>query len=439
MAKPIIMPRQGQSVESCIITQWHVKEGDKVKEGDVLFSYETDKASFDEESSVSGTVLKILFEEDDDVEVLKNVCIIGDEGEDISEFLSDDSSSKETETTALETETKTEMEEVKEEEVIVTVNNDKLIKISPRAKNLADKNGVDFTFAKPTGPNGRIIERDIERLISEGPKYTKAAMGSGVSVDGTGIGGRITEADTMNIPVKGENAPQAEFEDVKLPNIRKVIAKAMLGSLTTTAQLTLNSSFDASEIMAYRAKVKKAVEVSGMENVTINDIIMFAVSRTILEFKDLNAHFLDDKMRYFANVNLGIAVDTPRGLLVPTIFNINKKSLVEISKEAKDTFAKCKEGTISPDYLQGASFTITNLGSAGIESFTPVLNAPQTGILGINTIEYKTKKVNGEFKNYPAMGLSLTFDHRALDGAPAAKFLQKLSYNLENFSLLLAM
>ena len=116
MATPIIMPRQGQSVESCIITQWHVKEGDKVKEGDVLFSYETDKASFDEESSVSGTVLKILFEEDDDVEVLKNVCIIGDEGEDISEFLSDDSSSKETETTALETETKTEMEEVKEEE-----------------------------------------------------------------------------------------------------------------------------------------------------------------------------------------------------------------------------------------------------------------------------------------------------------------------------------
>ena len=154
--------------------------------------------------------------------------------------------------------------------------------------------------------------------------------------------------------------------------------------------------------------------------------------------RELNAHFLDDKMLLFNNVNLALAVDTERGLMVPTIFNCDLKSLNEISKEARQLVKMCQTGTINPDLLKGGSFTVTNLGTLGIESFTPVLNPPQTGILGVNTIVRRAREVGGEYEFYPAMGLSLTFDHRAVDGAPAARFLQELASSLENFSVLLA-
>ena len=176
----------------------------------------------------------------------------------------------------------------------------------------------------------------------------------------------------------------------------------------------------------------------GFAKITLNDMILYAVSRTVLNHRAVNAHYLDDTMRYFNNANIGIAVDTDRGLLVPTIFNANNKSLNEIAAEAKDLAGKCKDGTATPDMLTGGSFTVTNLGSMGIESFTPVINPPQTCILGVCNIETKVKNVGGEYKYYPAMGLSLTFDHRALDGSPAARFLKDLCTNLENFSVLLA-
>ena len=176
----------------------------------------------------------------------------------------------------------------------------------------------------------------------------------------------------------------------------------------------------------------------GLANITLNDIVLFAVSRTLPEFKELNAHFLDDSIRYFKNVQLGVAVDTERGLMVPTVRNANCLSLNQISIEAKALIKEAQSGKISPDKLQGGSFTVTNLGSMGIESFTPVLNPPQVGILGVCTVTRRIRTVNGQDVSYPAMGLSLTFDHRAIDGAPAAKFLQALCNNLENFDLLLA-
>ncbi len=215
-----------------------------------------------------------------------------------------------------------------------------------------------------------------------------------------------------------------EYEDVKLSNIRKVIAKSMHASLSNMAQLTLNASFDATQIMAYRAMLKANAENMGMANITLNDIVLFAAAKTLKNHKDLNAHYLDDKgvMRYFRNVNLGIAVDTDRGLLVPTVFNANELSLNELALRSKEVISAAQKGTISPDLLKDASFTVTNLGSFGIESFTPVINPPQTGILGVDTITYRVK---ADGSTYPAMGLSLTFDHRALDGAPAAKFLKE--------------
>ena len=190
--------------------------------------------------------------------------------------------------------------------------------------------------------------------------------------------------------------------------------------------------------MEYLKMIKANAEKLGLPNITLNDIVLFAVSRTILNHRDCNAQFLDDKIVYWNNCHLGIACDTERGLMVPTLFNSNKKSLAEIATESKSLTNAAKTGSINPDLLQGGTFTVPIHGSLGIETFTPVINPPQTAILGVDTIETKVKEVNGEYKFYPAMGLSLTFDHRALDGAPAAKFLKELVANLENFTVLLA-
>ncbi len=446
MATPVIMPRQGQSVESCIIGKWHKQKGDQVNVGDMLFTYETDKATFDEEAKVAGTLLEIFFEEGDDVECLLNVCVIGNEGEDVSAFrpageeeaAPAEAAKEEAAPAAVAAAAPVaQLSETAKENVF----------ISPRAKNHAEKLGVDVRFAQGTGPNGRIIERDVEALSQSGVAFTKAAQaaaaGSTEQFEGTGIGGRVTTSDLKKPVAQAVSeamAPQegVAYTDTPLTNIRKVISKSMHNSLSTTAQLTLNTSFDATEIMAYRKKLKANAEKLGLGNITLNDIVLYAVSRTLLAHEDLNAHMLDDKMRRFSHVNLGVAVDTPRGLMVPTIFCAELKSLSEISAETKDLAGACQGGTISPDLLTGGSFTVTNLGSFGIESFTPVLNAPQTGILGVDTIVQRAKEVNGEMVFYPAMGLSLTFDHRAVDGAPAAKFLQDLKNNLENFSVLLA-
>lgn len=450
MATPIIMPRQGQSVESCIIAKWYKSKGDTVKAGELLFSYETDKASFDEEVKAEGTILDIFFGEGDDVPVLTNVCVIGNPGESTEEFNPNSKgNSEQAENAAAPVEKPDTKVEVNTEEV-KTVNymsDEEKIKISPRAKNLAEKTGVDYRYAAPTGPNGRIIENDINALRKQGYTVTASArdeymkLGTDSNITGSGIGGRVTTADLTAKPAASvEQKPVetgAAYEEVKLTNIRKVIAKAMQHSLSSTAQLTLNTSFDATEIMKFRKKLKEGQERLGLGNITINDMILYAVSRTILNHKELNANLLDDKMLIFKNANLGIAVDTERGLMVPTLFNANLKSLNEISNEAKGLIKDCQSGTINPDFLKGGSFTITNLGTLGIESFTPVLNPPQTGILGVNTIIQRVREVEGELVSYPAMGLSLTFDHRALDGAPAAKFLQELKKNLENFSALL--
>ncbi len=448
MATPVIMPRQGQSVESCIITKWNKQVGDKVAVGDLLFTYETDKATFDEESQVEGILLAILHEEGDDVPCLENVCVIGAEGEDVSQFaVQAEAAPVQAESAApaqAAAAPAVSQSQASEAQVAAKAAEGE-IKISPRARAYAEKTGVDYRYAVPSGAEGRIIERDIVALREQGVMVTSAASGEylagGSRIEGTGIGGRVSVQD-LSAPAASVPAVQSvqgpDFEDVKLPNIRKVIARSMTASLTGMAQLTLNTSFDATELMAYRKKVKENGEKLGLANITLNDMVLYAVSRTLLNHKDLNAHLLDDKMRYFKNVHLGMAVDTERGLMVPTIFNANRLSLNDIAAEAKKCAADCQKGSISPDKLSGASFTVSNLGSLGIESFTPVINPPQTGILGVDNIITRVKEVNGQIKTYPAMGLSLTFDHRALDGAPAAKFLKELAANLENFSALLA-
>lgn len=434
MAVGVIMPRQGQSVESCII-EWKVKEGDKVSTGDILFAYETDKASFEEESQVSGTVLKLLVEDGDDVPCLQNVCVIGEEGDDISEFAAEDANEAE------ETKQETVISKVQEVKPVVTAKSGDEMKISPRAKGIAERQNLDLSKAEATGPNGRIIERDVAVLADKGYKVTGAAAQEYQGgKEGTGIGGAVTTGDLSAVQAAAavQAIPQAEYTDVKLSGVRKAIAKAMHASLSEMAQLTLNASFDATSIMAYRSKIKANMEKMSLPNITLNDIVMYAATRTLKNHADVNAHYLGDKIRQFSSVNIGMAVDTDRGLLVPTVFGADSMSLAEISAKTKELAKTAQSGSISPDLLTGGTFTVTNLGALGVESFTPVINPPQTCILGVCNITYKQKKVGNEFVTYPAMGLSLTFDHRAIDGAPAARFLKELCDALENFDVMLA-
>lgn len=427
MANAVIMPRQGQSVESCIITSWNKKVGDKVAVGDVLFSYETDKSAFDEKSEVEGTLLKVLFGEGDDVPCLETVCYIGNEGETVADEVK------------AAPEVKAEAAEAKPAEVDIPVRAEgERVKISPRARNLALKTGADLSHAGATGPNGRIIERDVVAALDAGYTVPTAKVEDFLA-------GRFTAEVNAESPVAAPAqvaapaaAPEAEYEDVKLPQIRKVIARSMQASLQECAQLTLNASFDATQIMAFRAAMKANGEAMGMGNITINDMILFAVAKTLPAHKSLNAHFLGENMRFFHNVNLGIAVDTERGLMVPTVACAEKLSLSELAKASKAVITEAQSGTISPDKLKGASFTVSNLGAMGVESFTPVINPPQTGILGVCSLTKRVKEVGGAPVFYPCIPLSLTFDHRALDGAPAARFLRDLCTNLENFNLLLA-
>ena len=427
MATAVIMPRQGQSVESCIIGEWFKKVGDPVQEGDILFSYETDKSSYEEPAKQAGTLLAIFYGADDDVPCLTTVGVIGEPGESYAEFAPDQAAGT-AEAPGMEAPAAKAPAAAAVAAPAVQAEGSALRGVSPRARNAAERLHVDPAQAQPTGPNGRVIERDIKALAQ-------------ASRTGTGLGGRVTVADQAAAPA-AQAAPavqgaDTEYQDVKLPNIRKVIAKSMFQSLSTMAQLTHTTSFDATCIMNFRKGLKAAPEQLQVPNITLNDIILFAASRVLPKHPDLNAHFLEDKMRYFRHVNLGIAVDTPRGLMVPTLMRAEEKSLKEIAAEAKALAAACQDGSINPDLLQGASFTVSNLGTLGIEHFTPVINPPQTGILGVDCIVERVRTVDGQIAVYPAMGLSLTYDHRALDGAPASRFLQDMRAALENFQALL--
>ena len=429
MANPVIMPRQGQSVESCIITAWHKKKGDTVAEGDILFSYETDKSAFDEKSLFSGTMLAVLCEEGDVVPCLDTVCIIGNEGEDISALTggaapaAEEAKEEAAAPVAVEAPVSTAEEAAPGER----------IKISPRAKALALKSGVDMTAVVPTGPHGRIIERDINAALDKGALATVAAVEDflkGVAP----VTIPATEADAPAV-APAPAIVEAEYEEVPMSGVRRAIARSMHASLSEMAQLTLNASFDATALMEWRKALKAGGEAMGLSKISINDMVMYAVSRVLLDHPTLNATLVDNTMRLYKHANVGMAVDTDRGLLVPTIFKADTLSLAEFSKATKAAAAKAREGALTPDEMSGGSFTVTNLGSLGIESFTPVINPPQTAILGVCAV---TNRLKADGTVYPAMGLSLTFDHRAVDGAPAAKFLKDLCTALENFSLLLA-
>lgn len=439
MAVPVIMPRQGQSVETCIIGEWYKQVGEEVKAGEVLFSYETDKASFEEEAKEDGELLAIFFEAGDEVPVLTNVAVLGKKGEAFDELRpGGQAAPASTETTAPVVEAAPAPEK---KEVVLVGQQEGNVKISPRAKVMAEKMGVPFEQIQGSGPHGRIIAQDVENAAQSLPKMTPLAQEKAKSEnlapakETTGLGGRASAADLISYnPVYGD-----DFEVKKLTNIRKLIAKAMHQSLQNSAQLTHHMSADARKIMALRKQFKKKLESGEIQqNITINDLVCFAVVKALKKFPQVNTHFIGDSMRWFKKVHLGLAVDTERGLMVPAVKNADDLSIEGLSSQLASVAGAARKGNVDPELLkpEAASFTVSNLGNYGVEMFTPVINLPQTAILGVCTIVPRPKDLgDGVYGFVPMMGLSLTYDHQALDGGEATLFLKEIKDQIENLSI----
>ena len=443
----VFMPKNGQSVESCIVSEFRVKVGDTVKAGDVLFSYETDKASFDEEAKVDGTVLAIFWNDGDEIPVLQNVMVIGKPGDSFAEF--DPKASAAPAAAPAATATPAAAPAATPAATPAAAPAAAVVAgapVSPRARKLAEEKGVNTAAIAGTGPHGRIIERDvIAAAAAQGPLtgLAKAKMAEGglVAGPGTGLAGTVKGSDLKvwkanHTEIAGEGE---EFEVKKMSNMRKIIAKSMYNSLQNSAQLTHMLGADARKVQAIRKKAKKALEEGKIDvNITINDLVCYAVIKALLKFPNVNSHCLGDAMRLFRNVNLGIAVDTERGLMVPAVKNANDLNIIGLSKNLKKVAEDCKKGSISPDLLssEAASFTVSNLGGFGVEYFTPIINVPQSAILGVGTIVARPKDLgNGVYAFVPYMGLSLTYDHRAIDGGEATKFLKQVAVEIENLEV----
>lgn len=464
MATVLVMPRQGNTVESCILTRWRKAEGQSVGAEEILCEVETDKASFEVPAGTAGIVLKILAAEGEDVPVLKPIAVIGQAGEDWQALVGGATAapaSPPTPAPAAATAPATPAPAQAPASPVapnapapspVAVAS---IGVSPRARNLAAEKALDPRTLAGTGPGGRVIERDVRAALEARPPLSAAALaalgsggGGSLPATGTGLGGRVTAADLASgrgalVATGTPGATSAPFPgfftDSPIKSIRKIIADRMMESLGTTAQLTYNSSAPAARLQELRARMKAAPEALGLSKITVNDLVLYAVCR-VLELQPLlNAHKLGDSLRVFERVHLGMAVDTPRGLLVPVIRNADLLSLAELSAEAKRLATACLEGKVNPDELSGSTFTVTNLGSLGIESFTPILNAPEVAILGVDNITLRpTQKEDGSVGFEPRLGLSLTANHQVVDGAPAARFLKALAEVLADIDLWLA-
>ena len=459
MAVVVILPKQGQSVESCIITEIKKKKGDTVKKGEVLFTYETDKATFEEESPVDGVVLESFYNEGDEVPVLLDMMVIGQPGEDYSALLGGSvpvaienkeqgSKTQDAETPATQN-TKRETSNLSKGVCDIPIyrdssnlSNSSTVFVSPRAKNLADKEALNASELAGSGPNGRVIEKDVKAALENRPKLTplakKIAAEEGIQPQGAGSGLAGTAKSTDLIaPVNAVYG--VDYEDKKLTNMRRLIAKAMHTSLQNSAQLTHHLGADARRMMGLRKQVKKAMEAGTLTtNITINDMVCFAVIKALKKFPNVNSHFLGDSMRLFNKVHLALAVDIERGLMVPVVRNADDLSILGLANQFKEIANGCRKGGIAPELLaaEAGTFTVSNLGNYGVEMFTPVINLPQTAILGVNTIVPRPKDLgDGVYAFVPYIGLSLTYDHRALDGGEASRFLKQIAIEIENLEL----
>lgn len=423
MSTDVRVPTTGNAGEDAVISDWSVALGDRVSVGDVIVVLETAKASLDVESPVAGEVLKLLYAAGDEVPEHEVLAIIGEPGEVLGSgedapaggvaAASDDMG-------ATAPAYPSPGLAIHDEAIPVeTGSRTGRISASPKARGIAAQRGIDLATISGTGPNGRIIIRDVPASASAGAAPAASAL-----------------AAPAPAPVAAIPAPPTpvgdDFTVVPVRGARKITAQRMHASLQTTAQVTLTRYANADALLAYSKRLKTYTEQATLPRIGVNDLVLFALSRVLTRHPEANSWFDWDGITQFRSVNLGFAVDTGKALLVPVIRGAHALSLAQIASEARSAIDKARAGKLTTQEMDGGTFTVSNLGSLGVHWFTPVLNPPQSGILGVGA-------AHRSHPDGPALlPLSLTFDHRALDGASAAQLLTDIATTLESIDVLTA-
>jgi pyruvate dehydrogenase E2 component (dihydrolipoamide acetyltransferase) len=390
----VSLPRLGQGMEAGTIVRWLKSEGDTVEKGEALYELDTDKVTQEVEADAGGVLLKILAGEGEEIEVGKRIAVIGEEGEEVPVA----------EEPAAKAEKKAEApkpEPLPAERIEAPQEPsraDGRLKASPLARRIARERSIDLANLRGTGPDGRIVAEDVERAAAA-PAYAPAG------------------------------AAPLEAEVVPLTSLRKTIARRLTEAWQAPA-FQISMSADMTRAQELHARLRE-------QGVSVTDILTKLAAIALLRHREVNAHFADDELRIFPNAHIGLAVATERGLIVPVQREVERKSLVQIAAERKEIVQRTREGKLSQEDLDGGTFTISNLGMYGVEIFTAVLNPPQAAILAVGAIEDKPVVDNGDLVVRPLMAMTLTCDHRAVDGAKAAEFLRELKTLLEEPGLAL--
>ena len=456
MAVEVIMPKAGSEMEEGEIVQWFKNEGDHVEEGEVLLEIVTDKVNMEVEAEATGTLLKILAQAGDVVPVVQTIAWIGEPGEKIP------GASESGEVAPAETiiEKKVDYTPVKEVEKVDYSG----LRATPAARAYARKQGIDLSKVKGSGPKGRIHKDDVldyklNSKVKISPLAERIAKIEGInteSIVGTGPNGKIMKADIMAVlhgATKVEAAPKAEVapkapkapkapnenqwgvvETVPMSPMRKVISKRMSESYFSAPTFVVNVEVDMTELLALRKKVVDAIIEETGKKATVTDFISLAVIKSLMKHPYVNASLSSDEKEMYLHhyVNLSIAVGMDSGLVVPVIKGADKMSLKELVVASKEITTKALNGKLKPDEMADSTFTISNLGMYGVKSFVPIINQPNTAILGVSATVPKPVVYNGEVTVRPIMTLTLTADHRVVDGLEGAKFMKTLKEAIEN-------
>ncbi len=392
------MPRPGNEVESCLLLGWKKELGEAVRAGEVLCEIETDKAVMEVQSPADGVLLQRLAEAGQEVPVQTPIAIVGTPEADAPSPPAH------------------------------SIGEAWGPTISPRARRLAAQESLETTAIRGSGPSGRIIERDVravlEHLHQTPPPPQAPPIQDPPSPEGSVGLERLT--------------PPQPWQAIPLQGVRKRVAERMLQSLHQSAQLTLHAYVEVGGLLKLREELKHHPD-PGFQDINLNHLLLFALARTLPHFPELNACLVGDTLYQYRAVHLGFAVDSPRGLLVPVIHHAERLGLLELAQTARRLTEEAQQGRTAPEALQGGTFSLSNLGPLGIEVFTPILNPPQVALLGVGAVCLRPVQVGLEVVFRPHLPLSLTFDHRATDGAPAARFLHTLGTRLGDPLRLLAL
>lgn len=448
MAKEIFMPKLSSTMSVGTLLQWFKEEGDSVSVGDPLFEIMTDKINIEVEAYEEGTLIKRYYKEDDEVPVNHVIGYIGDSNESVPDH-PPGSAEGNSEATSNSDDNGSAPSVMEEERQSVNAFTEKP-RVTPAARRVAKQKGIGLQEVPGSGPKGRIHVADVVSysINHASPKATplakKLAHAQGVNLSGmqgSGTNGKILKQDvegSLASPVTTTQPVQQVKRTVKLDGMRKVIAKRMAESAYTAPHVTLNSEIDMSKAIEIRKQLLGKIEKQTGFRLSYTEIILKAVAQTLKNHPIINASLQGDEIVFHDEVNIGLAVAVDNGLVVPVIKHADLKGLAALTEECKTLGNAARENKLTPAQFSGGTFTISNLGMYAVDTFTPIINQPELAILGVGRIVEKPVGINGAIVLRPMMGVSLSFDHRVIDGAPAAAFLTDLKTVLENpFELLI--